>query len=175
MLLVCLAFGDASKTSILSSTRLATVLTANRSNPYSQLDSSMTPSLHKSTHILHSKDTPTVDTPFWTSFRWPYPTTTPQDSGQHSADNLQLPLENGTVNEKGKINISEEVNRTTIWKQVNNCNVLFTKKQTPAADRQKQLSKSSEAEKRLSTMREEDEVPADEAGRQLSQQKKTQV
>ncbi|XP_053665553.1 sodium-driven chloride bicarbonate exchanger isoform X2 [Anopheles marshallii] len=100
-----------------------------------------------------------------------------EDSGQHSADNLQLPLENGTVNEKGKINISEEVNRTTIWKQVNNCNVLFTKKQTPTAtDRQKhsqQLSKSSEAEKRLSTMREEDEV-ADETGRQLSQQKKTQ-
>uniref|UniRef100_A0A182LUD1 Uncharacterized protein n=1 Tax=Anopheles culicifacies TaxID=139723 RepID=A0A182LUD1_9DIPT len=85
-----------------------------------------------------------------------------KDSGQHSADNLQLPLENGTVNEKGKINISEEVNRTTIWKQVNNCNVLFTKKQTPPAttDRQKhsqQLSKSSETEKRLSTMREEDE------------------
>ncbi|XP_035906901.1 electrogenic sodium bicarbonate cotransporter 1 isoform X4 [Anopheles stephensi] len=100
-----------------------------------------------------------------------------EDSGQHSADNLQLPLENGTVNEKGKINISEEVNRTTIWKQVNNCNVLFTKKQPPSAtDRQKhsqQLSKSSETEKRLSTMREEDEV-TDEAGRQLSQQKKTQ-
>ncbi|XP_049301397.1 sodium-driven chloride bicarbonate exchanger isoform X1 [Anopheles funestus] len=98
-----------------------------------------------------------------------------EDSGQHSADNLQLPLENGTVNEKGKINISEEVNRTTIWKQVNNCNVLFTKKQTPAATQKhlQQLSKSSETEKRLSTMREEDEV-ADETGRQLSQQKKTQ-
>lgn len=62
-----------------------------------------------------------------------------QDSGQHSADNLQLPLENGTVNEKGKINISEEVNRTTIWKQVNNCNVLFTKKQTPVKHSQQQL------------------------------------
>uniref|UniRef100_A0A182HRY2 Uncharacterized protein n=1 Tax=Anopheles arabiensis TaxID=7173 RepID=A0A182HRY2_ANOAR len=87
------------------------------------------------------------------------------DSGQHSADNLQLPLENGTVNEKGKINISEEVNRTTIWKQVNNCNVLFTKKQTPVKHSQQQL---------LSTMREEDEV-ADEPSRQLSHQKRTQV
>ncbi|XP_053675322.1 sodium-driven chloride bicarbonate exchanger isoform X3 [Anopheles nili] len=99
-----------------------------------------------------------------------------EDSGQHSTDNLQLPLENGTVNEKGKINISEEVNRTTIWKQVNNCNVLFTKKQPTASDRQKlsqQLSKTSETEKRLSTMREEDEA-ADETGRQLSHQKKTQ-
>ncbi|XP_055548534.1 sodium bicarbonate cotransporter 3 isoform X11 [Wyeomyia smithii] len=53
-----------------------------------------------------------------------------EDSGHHSADNLQLPLENGALTAKGKINISEEVNRTTIWKQVNNCNVLFTKKQT---------------------------------------------
>uniref|UniRef100_A0A182QVR5 Anion exchange protein n=1 Tax=Anopheles farauti TaxID=69004 RepID=A0A182QVR5_9DIPT len=97
-----------------------------------------------------------------------------EDSGQHSADNLQLPLENGTLNEKGKINISEEVNRTTIWKQVNNCNVLFTKKQPTATDRQKQLSKPSETEKRLSTMREEDEV-ADDPGRQLNHQKKTQV
>nr|XP_040234532.2 electrogenic sodium bicarbonate cotransporter 1 isoform X2 [Anopheles coluzzii] len=96
-----------------------------------------------------------------------------EDSGQHSADNLQLPLENGTVNEKGKINISEEVNRTTIWKQVNNCNVLFTKKQTPVKHSQQQLSKLSETEKRLSTMREEDEV-ADEPSRQLSHQKRTQ-
>uniref|UniRef100_A0A182XN78 Anion exchange protein n=1 Tax=Anopheles quadriannulatus TaxID=34691 RepID=A0A182XN78_ANOQN len=96
-----------------------------------------------------------------------------KDSGQHSADNLQLPLENGTVNEKGKINISEEVNRTTIWKQVNNCNVLFTKKQTPVKHSQQQLSKLSETEKRLSTMREEDEV-ADEPSRQLSHQKRTQ-
>ncbi|XP_065080484.1 sodium-driven chloride bicarbonate exchanger isoform X7 [Ochlerotatus camptorhynchus] len=53
-----------------------------------------------------------------------------EDSGQHSADNLQLPQENGTLISKPQINISEEVNRTTIWKQVNNCNVLFTKKQT---------------------------------------------
>uniref|UniRef100_A0A182TGG6 Anion exchange protein n=1 Tax=Anopheles melas TaxID=34690 RepID=A0A182TGG6_9DIPT len=97
-----------------------------------------------------------------------------KDSGQHSADNLQLPLENGTMNEKGKINISEEVNRTTIWKQVNNCNVLFTKKQTPVKHSQQQLSKLSETEKRLSTMREEDEV-ADEPSRQLSHQKRTQV
>nr|ACR56333.1 anion exchanger 1 variant 2 [Anopheles gambiae] len=96
-----------------------------------------------------------------------------EDSGRHSADNLQLPLENGTVNEKGKINISEEVNRTTIWKQVNNCNVLFTKKQTPVKHSQQQLSKLSETEKRLSTMREEDEV-ADEPSRQLSHQKRTQ-
>ncbi|KFB53734.1 anion exchanger 1 variant 2 [Anopheles sinensis] len=99
-----------------------------------------------------------------------------EDSGQHSADNLQLQLENGTLNEKTKINISEEVNRTTIWKQVNDCNVLFTKKPTTqSGDRQKssqQLLKTSENEKRLSTMREEDEV--DEQGRQLSHQKKTQ-
>uniref|UniRef100_A0A182J0A7 Uncharacterized protein n=1 Tax=Anopheles atroparvus TaxID=41427 RepID=A0A182J0A7_ANOAO len=98
-----------------------------------------------------------------------------QDPGQHSADNLQLPLENGTLSDT-KINISEEVNRTTIWKQVNNCNVLFTKKQPAAGDRQKssqQLLKPSENEKRLSTMREEDE--ADEQGRQLNHQKKTQV
>lgn len=108
-------------------------------------------------------------------FRWNRPSL--QDSGQHSADNLQLPLENGTLNEKAKINISEEVNRTTIWKQVNDCNVLFTKKPTTqSGDRQKlsqQLLKTSENEKRLSTMREEDEV--DEQGRQLSHQKKTQV
>uniref|UniRef100_A0AAG5DWY3 Anion exchange protein n=1 Tax=Anopheles atroparvus TaxID=41427 RepID=A0AAG5DWY3_ANOAO len=97
-----------------------------------------------------------------------------EDPGQHSADNLQLPLENGTLSDT-KINISEEVNRTTIWKQVNNCNVLFTKKQPAAGDRQKssqQLLKPSENEKRLSTMREEDE--ADEQGRQLNHQKKTQ-
>ncbi|XP_058124668.1 electrogenic sodium bicarbonate cotransporter 1 isoform X2 [Anopheles coustani] len=95
-----------------------------------------------------------------------------EDSGQHSADNLQLPLENGTLNEKAKINISEEVNRTTIWKQVNDCNVLFTKKPTTQSGDRQKLSQQFENEKRLSTMREEDEV--DEQGRQLSHQKKTQ-
>ncbi|XP_058824175.1 electroneutral sodium bicarbonate exchanger 1 isoform X9 [Topomyia yanbarensis] len=55
-----------------------------------------------------------------------------EETGHHSADNLQLPLENGNLASKVKINISEEVNKTTIWKQVNNCNVLFTKKSTKA-------------------------------------------
>ncbi|XP_049532783.1 electroneutral sodium bicarbonate exchanger 1 isoform X11 [Anopheles darlingi] len=96
-----------------------------------------------------------------------------EDSGQHSNDNLQLPLENGggaLGDPKTKINISEEVNRTTIWKQVNNCNVLFTKKQPTGSQ---QLSKASDHEKRLSTMREEEDE-ADDNGRPLSQQRKTQ-
>ncbi|XP_058058968.1 electrogenic sodium bicarbonate cotransporter 1 [Anopheles bellator] len=93
-----------------------------------------------------------------------------EDSGQHSTDNLQLPLENGgALGEQTKINISEEVNRSTIWKQVNNCNVLFTKKQPST---QQQLSKANESDKRLSTMREEDEL--DDTGRPLSHQRKTQ-
>ncbi|EAT37255.1 AAEL010738-PB [Aedes aegypti] len=127
-----------------------------------------------------------------------------EDSGQHSADNLQLPLENGTLSCKPQINISEEVNRTTIWKQVNNCNVLFTKKQpsnrkyhnqtNPPANlnsqnaneqtqQQPQLlsesksKKSNEIDKRLSTMREEEETNSDDANhhRQLNHQKRTQV
>ncbi|XP_050086463.1 electroneutral sodium bicarbonate exchanger 1 isoform X4 [Anopheles aquasalis] len=96
-----------------------------------------------------------------------------EDSGQHSNDNLQLPLENGggaLGDPKTKINISEEVNRTTIWKQVNNCNVLFTKKQPTGSQ---QLSKASDHEKRLSTMREEEDE-TDDNGRPLSQQRKTQ-
>ncbi|XP_062705779.1 electroneutral sodium bicarbonate exchanger 1 isoform X25 [Aedes albopictus] len=130
-----------------------------------------------------------------------------EDSGQHSADNLQLPLENGTLSCKPQINISEEVNRTTIWKQVNNCNVLFTKKQPnrsqqkyhkqsnpPATtgnlsnqntneqtQQQPQLlsesksKKTSEIDKRLSTMREEEETNSDDANhRQLNHQKRTQ-
>ncbi|XP_021702989.1 sodium-driven chloride bicarbonate exchanger isoform X10 [Aedes aegypti] len=126
-----------------------------------------------------------------------------EDSGQHSADNLQLPLENGTLSCKPQINISEEVNRTTIWKQVNNCNVLFTKKQpsnrkyhnqtNPPANlnsqnaneqtqQQPQLlsesksKKSNEIDKRLSTMREEEETNSDDANhhRQLNHQKRTQ-
>nr|XP_029727236.1 sodium-driven chloride bicarbonate exchanger-like isoform X11 [Aedes albopictus] len=130
-----------------------------------------------------------------------------EDSGQHSADNLQLPLENGTLSCKPQINISEEVNRTTIWKQVNNCNVLFTKKQPnrsqqkyhkqsnppPTAgnfsnlntneqtQQQPQLlsesksKKTSEIDKRLSTMREEEETNSDDANhRQLNHQKRTQ-
>ncbi|KXJ76413.1 hypothetical protein RP20_CCG009706 [Aedes albopictus] len=131
-----------------------------------------------------------------------------QDSGQHSADNLQLPLENGTLSCKPQINISEEVNRTTIWKQVNNCNVLFTKKQPNRSQQKyhKQLNpptitgnlsnqntnektqqqpqllsetkskKTSEIDKRLSTMREEEETNSDDANhRQLNHQKRTQV
>ncbi|XP_065080481.1 sodium-driven chloride bicarbonate exchanger isoform X4 [Ochlerotatus camptorhynchus] len=128
-----------------------------------------------------------------------------EDSGQHSADNLQLPQENGTLISKPQINISEEVNRTTIWKQVNNCNVLFTKKQTkktsqnyrknppgslnsgdnPNTNQQTQqqqslsenkLRKMSEIDKRLSTMREEEETNSDDANnRQLNHQKRTQV
>ncbi|XP_065080485.1 electroneutral sodium bicarbonate exchanger 1 isoform X8 [Ochlerotatus camptorhynchus] len=127
-----------------------------------------------------------------------------EDSGQHSADNLQLPQENGTLISKPQINISEEVNRTTIWKQVNNCNVLFTKKQTkktsqnyrknppgslnsgdnPNTNQQTQqqqslsenkLRKMSEIDKRLSTMREEEETNSDDANnRQLNHQKRTQ-
>ncbi|XP_035776460.1 sodium-driven chloride bicarbonate exchanger-like isoform X5 [Anopheles albimanus] len=96
-----------------------------------------------------------------------------EDSGQHSNDNLQLPLENGggaLGDPKTKINISEEVNRTTIWKQVNNCNVLFTKKQPTGSQ---QLSKTSDHEKRLSTMREEEDE-TDDNSRPLSQQRKTQ-
>ncbi|XP_055597378.1 electrogenic sodium bicarbonate cotransporter 1 isoform X4 [Uranotaenia lowii] len=120
-----------------------------------------------------------------------------EDSNQHSADNLQLPLENGALNSKGKINISEEVNRTTIWKQVNNCNILFTKKQTKIASNttstkhqnyppenftpipaNQQLStdtksrKSSDPEKRLFTMCEEEETNPDP--RRLTHQKRTQ-
>ncbi|XP_055595830.1 sodium-driven chloride bicarbonate exchanger-like [Uranotaenia lowii] len=120
-----------------------------------------------------------------------------EDSNQHSADNLQLPLENGALNSKGKINISEEVNRTTIWKQVNNCNILFTKKQTKTASNttstkhqnyppenftpipaNQQLStdtksrKSSDPEKRLFTMCEEEETNPDP--RRLTHQKRTQ-
>nr|XP_029727273.1 electroneutral sodium bicarbonate exchanger 1 isoform X9 [Aedes albopictus] len=130
-----------------------------------------------------------------------------EDSGQHSADNLQLPLENGTLSCKPQINISEEVNRTTIWKQVNNCNVLFTKKQPNRSQQKyhKQLNpptitgnlsnqntnektqqqpqllsetkskKTSEIDKRLSTMREEEETNSDDANhRQLNHQKRTQ-
>uniref|UniRef100_A0A1S4JH65 Anion exchange protein n=1 Tax=Culex quinquefasciatus TaxID=7176 RepID=A0A1S4JH65_CULQU len=118
-----------------------------------------------------------------------------EDSGRHSADNLQLPLENGALvvgGKNGKINISEEVNRTTIWKQVNsNCNILFTKKQTnvpppvPTGNLSKFRVETQEiltlaAHSRLSTMREEEEAnppdldPANK--RQLSShQKRTQV
>ncbi|XP_053696971.1 sodium bicarbonate cotransporter 3 isoform X7 [Sabethes cyaneus] len=115
-----------------------------------------------------------------------------EDSGHHSADNLQLPLENGALNaSKGKINISEEVNRTTIWKQVNNCNVLFTKKQTKPDSSQKPPStttqqtqqqslsestkKSITTDQRLSTMKEEEESNPDDANnRQLNHSKRTQ-
>ncbi|XP_038113084.1 electroneutral sodium bicarbonate exchanger 1 isoform X9 [Culex quinquefasciatus] len=118
-----------------------------------------------------------------------------EDSGRHSADNLQLPLENGALvvgGKNGKINISEEVNRTTIWKQVNsNCNILFTKKQTnvPPPVPTGNLSRTSPnnqnntnqqtQQQSLSTMREEEEAnppdldPANK--RQLSShQKRTQ-
>ncbi|XP_039443932.1 electroneutral sodium bicarbonate exchanger 1 isoform X10 [Culex pipiens pallens] len=118
-----------------------------------------------------------------------------EDSGRHSADNLQLPLENGALvvgGKNGKINISEEVNRTTIWKQVNsNCNILFTKKQTnvPPPVPTGNLSRTSPnnqnntnqqtQQQSLSTMREEEETnppdldPANK--RQLSShQKRTQ-
>ncbi|XP_062548268.1 electrogenic sodium bicarbonate cotransporter 1 isoform X4 [Armigeres subalbatus] len=120
-----------------------------------------------------------------------------EESGQHSADNLQLPLENGNLNCKGQINISEEVNRTTIWKQVNNCNVLFTKKQAsknapkkihkqsdPPVNLNSQQSqilsesksmKTTDIDKRLSTMREEEETNAEDTNnRQLNHQKRTQ-
>ncbi|XP_055642605.1 electroneutral sodium bicarbonate exchanger 1 isoform X15 [Toxorhynchites rutilus septentrionalis] len=116
-----------------------------------------------------------------------------EESGQHSTDNLQLPLENG-LQPQCKINISEEVNRTTIWKQVNNCNILFTKKQSSPFPQYSQNSqnskqqqaqqqslsdnkskKTSETDKRLSTMREEEESnPEDANNRQLSHQKRTQ-
>ncbi|XP_058452530.1 sodium bicarbonate cotransporter 3 isoform X9 [Malaya genurostris] len=124
-----------------------------------------------------------------------------EESGHHSADNLQLPLENGNFTSKVKINISEEVNKTTIWKQVNNCNVLFTKKPhqqdhppdtftnisselTPTTNNQpavqqslaeSTVKKANIADNRLSTMREEEETnPEDANNRQSKLQKRTQ-
>lgn len=49
--------------------------------------------------------------------------------GQHkeTEKGLHASISNGNLN--SAINISEEVNKTTIWKQVNDGKLLFTKKQ----------------------------------------------
>ncbi|XP_034839958.1 electroneutral sodium bicarbonate exchanger 1 isoform X6 [Maniola hyperantus] len=87
-------------------------------------------------------------------------------------ENLQIPLINGNIMNipLASINISEEMNKTGIWKQVNNTNLL--KNRTDAKDskqksgkkvikHKKLISKNalSEIERRLSTM---DEVEEDD-------------
>ncbi|XP_019876901.2 sodium bicarbonate cotransporter 3 isoform X3 [Aethina tumida] len=84
-----------------------------------------------------------------------------------AAGNLKIPLANGNVMNipLSAINISEEVNKTGIWKQVNENNSIdkdkkkspksrFKKKKTSKKDEKRETKK---LEKRLSTMAEEEE------------------
>ncbi|XP_071053006.1 sodium-driven chloride bicarbonate exchanger isoform X12 [Onthophagus taurus] len=83
-----------------------------------------------------------------------------------NAGNLKISLANGNVMNipLSAINISEEVNKTGIWKQVNSCNKTDKKRGASVSRfRKKKHSKKEEKrderklEKRLSTMAEEDE------------------
>nr|XP_022914350.1 sodium bicarbonate cotransporter 3 isoform X7 [Onthophagus taurus] len=91
-----------------------------------------------------------------------------QDKPIHleNAGNLKISLANGNVMNipLSAINISEEVNKTGIWKQVNSCNKTDKKRGASVSRfRKKKHSKKEEKrderklEKRLSTMAEEDE------------------
>ncbi|XP_052757915.1 sodium bicarbonate cotransporter 3 isoform X5 [Galleria mellonella] len=87
-------------------------------------------------------------------------------------ENLQIPLINGNIMNipLASINISEEVNKTGIWKQVNNSNKSKNKsdlkdlkpKSMKKNNKHKKISKTalSEIERRLSTM---DELEEDES------------
>ncbi|KAJ2944546.1 hypothetical protein O0L34_g3894 [Tuta absoluta] len=81
-------------------------------------------------------------------------------------ENLQIPLINGNIMNipLASINISEEVNKSGVWKQVNSCNKLKNNgkdksKTGKKNNKHKKLSKTaqSEMERRLSTMTEVEE------------------
>ncbi|CAH0603409.1 unnamed protein product [Chrysodeixis includens] len=82
-------------------------------------------------------------------------------------ENLQIPLINGNIMNipLTSINISEEVNKTGIWKQVNNSNKMKKDNKTKTGkknNKHKKMSKTAqtEIERRLSTM---DEVEEDDS------------
>ncbi|XP_046386764.1 sodium bicarbonate cotransporter 3 isoform X7 [Ischnura elegans] len=90
--------------------------------------------------------------------------------------NLQIPLPNGNIMKipLASINISEEVNKSGIWKQVNDVNSTSKsgKKKSPGKSSSKSRKRlgskkdsgTDEERKRLSTMAEEDEGGGDDGG-----------
>ncbi|XP_055680759.1 sodium-driven chloride bicarbonate exchanger isoform X2 [Lutzomyia longipalpis] len=92
---------------------------------------------------------------------------TPHD---YSDPNIQIPLANGNIMKIpiSSINISEEVSKTSIWKQVNDAPSTQTAKKIKSLGLSDKKHKgiirdlSPKGEKRLSTMAEEDEVNQEE-------------